>query len=67
MAKIEITMERVQRVAMEFDATEQEIEWLKRGHNPFVKELEDNIENGDLEYDWAACNLDTGQQIVDWE
>lgn len=30
MAKIEITMERVKRVAMEFDATEQEIEWLKK-------------------------------------
>ena len=35
MTRVEITMEKILRVAMEFDATEEQIEMLECGENPF--------------------------------
>ena len=66
MAKVEITMEKTMRVAMEFDATEEQIEMLERGENPFEEEMEKELKNGDIEYDYAAVNQETGLDIKTW-
>ena len=66
MTRIEITMEKTMRVAMEFDATEEQIEMLRYGDNPFADEMEKELSNGDTEYDYAAVDLDTGRDIVAW-
>ena len=67
MRKIEITMEKTMRVAMEFDATEEQIEMLERGENPFEEEMEKELKNGDIEYDYAAVNQETGLDIKTWD
>ena len=67
MAKVEITMEKTIRVAMEFDATEEQIEMLERGENPFAEEMEKELKNGDIEYDYAAVNQETGLDIKTWD
>ena len=67
MAKVEITMEKTMRVAMEFDATEEQIEMLERGKNPFEEEMEKELKNGDIEYDYAAVNQETGLDIKTWD
>lgn len=67
MAKVEITMEKTMRVAMEFDATEEQIEMLERGENPFAEEMEKELKNGDIEYDYAAVNQETGLDIKTWD
>ena len=67
MARIEVTMEKTMRVAMEFEATEKQIEMLACGENPFEEELEKELENGDIEYDYAAVNQETGLDIKPWK
>ena len=67
MAKVEITMEKRCRVAMEFDATEEQIKMLERGENPFAEEMEKELKNGDIEYDYAAVNQGTGLDIKTWD
>ena len=67
MAKVEITMEKTMRVAMEFDSTEEQIEMLERGENPFAEEMEKELKNGDIEYDYAAVNQETGLDIKTWD
>lgn len=66
--KIEITMEQTKRVAMEFDVTEEQLENIKNGENPFFDEMKNEIENGnpDLEYDYSVCD-EVGRTIVDWD
>ena len=66
MAKIEITMEKIMRVAMEFDATDEQIEMLECGENPFEDEMEKRLEHGDIEYDYAVVDQETGLDIVPW-
>lgn len=66
MARVEVTVEKVYRVAMEFEATEEQIESLRYGDNPFSEIMEPELANGDVEYDFAAVNTDTGEQIMDW-
>ena len=66
MRKIEITMEKTMRVAMEFDATEEQIEMLERGENPFWDEMEKELEHGNIEYDYAVVDVDTDEEIVPW-
>lgn len=65
--KIEITMEKTTRVAMEFEATEEQIESLKRGENPFFTQMKNEIESevGEVEYDYTVNDLD-GNEIVPW-
>lgn len=63
--KIEVTFEKRMRVAMEFDATKEQIESLKRGENPFRYEMEKEIASGTVEYDYAVCDL-KGNGIVPW-
>jgi len=67
MPRIEITMEKTLRVAMEFNVTEKEIEQLQCGENPFYEQMERELETGDVEYDYSVVNMDTGKQIVDWD
>lgn len=64
--KVEVTMEKRCRVAMEFDATDEQIAMLKFGRNPFKEELEKELENGNIEYDYAVADED-GAEIVPWD
>ena len=66
MRKIEITMEKTMRVAMEFDATEEQLEMLERGENPFCNEMEKELGHGNVEYDYAVVDVDTDEEIVPW-
>ncbi|MCM1333423.1 MAG: hypothetical protein NC084_06400 [Bacteroides sp.] len=65
--KIEVTMEKVSRIAMGFDATPEQIAMLDRGENPFLDEMEKAIDNGEgvAEYDYAVCD-EHGNTIIDW-
>ena len=67
MTKVEVTMEKTMRVAMEFDATDEQVEMLERGENSFIDEMEKELENGDIEYDYAAVNQETGLDIKTWD
>lgn len=67
MARVEVTMEKTLRVAMEFEATEEDIEMLEMGINPFQDEMEEELKNGDIEYDFAAVNQDRGIMIKEWD
>ena len=67
MAKVEVTMEKTMRVAMEFDATEEDIEMLENGENPFEYIMERELRFGDVEYDFAAVNQETGLDIKTWD
>lgn len=67
MARVEVTMEKTLRVAMEFEATEEDIEMLEMGINPFQDEMEEELKNGDVEYDFAAENQDSGIMIKEWD
>lgn len=64
---IEITMEKTQRVAMTFDATEEQLELLKTGENPFWDVMKKEIDAGagDTEYDYAVCD-ECGKMLLDW-
>ena len=68
MTRVEITMEKILRVAMEFDATEEQIEMLECGENPFLDEMEKELEqeHGYVEYDYAVVDVDTDKEIVPW-
>ena len=68
MTRVEITMEKILRVAMEFDATEEQIEMLECGENPFLFYLEKELEqeHGYVEYDYAVVDVDTDEEIVPW-
>lgn len=65
--KIEITMEKTVRVAMEFDATEEQLKLLENGENPFYEEMKKEIESGagGTEYDYSVCD-ECGETLVDW-
>ena len=68
MTRVEITMEKILRVAMEFDATEEQIEMLECGENPFLDEMEKELEqeHGYVEYDYAVVDVDTDEEIAPW-
>lgn len=65
MAIVEITMEKRVRVCKEFEVTEEQLESLKLGENPFYEDMEADIENGYEEWDYSVCDED-GNTIVDW-
>lgn len=64
--KIEVTMEKTMRVAKVFDATEAQLQALRDGINPFQKDLEADLENGGVEYDYAVDD-EEGRTIVPWD
>ena len=48
-------------------ATEEEIEFLRRGENPFESEFSDEeMEHGDIEWDFAAAD-EYGRTIIGWD
>ena len=65
--KVEITVEKTQRVAMEVEVTEKQLEQLKLGENLFYEDFEKELSNetGDIEYDYSVNDLD-GNEIVSW-
>lgn len=65
--RIEITMEKTTRVAMEIEATEEQIVALKNGKNPFYEQMEKEIKAGagNIEYNYAVNDLG-GNEIVPW-
>ena len=65
--KVEITVVKTQRVAMEVEVTEEQLEQLKLGENPFYEDFEKELSNetGDIEYDYSVNDLD-GNEIVSW-
>ena len=63
--KVEITMEKTMRVAMEFDVTEEQLEQLKSGINPFEAKMEKELKNGNIQYDYTVNDLE-GREIVGW-
>lgn len=65
MQKVEITMERSVRICKEFVVTNEQLEDLKAGINPFHGEFESDLLTGDGDYDFAVCD-EKGMTIVDW-
>lgn len=65
MVKVDITVERTVRVCKEFEVTEAQLMELKDGINPFFDEFENDLFNGDGEYDYYVCDED-GNSLVDW-
>lgn len=63
--KIEITMEKVQRVAMKFDATEEQLQLLNSGKNPFGEVMKKELPSGDVAYDYAVTDED-GETLIGW-
>ena len=45
----------------------EDIEMLEMGINPFQDEMEEELKNGDVEYDFAAVNQDRGITIKEWD
>ncbi len=69
---IEVTVEKRLRVCKEIEATEEEIEFLRRGENPFESEFSDEeMEHGDIEWDFAATDESATDEsdriIIDWD
>lgn len=63
--KVELTMEKTQRVSKVYDVTEEQLDFLKAGINPFKERMEQELEAGVCEYDFAACDV-YGNTVVDW-
>lgn len=65
--KVEITFEKTFRISLDVEATEEQIEMLERGENPFWDLAESKIEaEGEIEYDYAAYDLEEGIEIKSW-
>jgi len=65
MAKIEITFERTQRISKEFEVTEEQLQSLLLGENPFFDELETEVSKGSVEYDYTVHD-EAERCLVDW-
>ena len=65
---VTVALEKTIRVSEEFEATEEQVEMLKRGENPFFDELNRLCEKeSEVEYDFAATDEDSGKTIIDWD
>lgn len=64
---VNITIEKIARICVERDVTEDELNKLKNGENPFQEEMEIELDagHGDIENDYAVCD-EEGRTIVDW-
>jgi len=63
--KVSITLEKTLRVCMDYDVTEEQLEQLKNGDNPFEEEMEKELETGCKSYDYTVCD-EEGKTIIDW-
>jgi hypothetical protein len=66
MAKIEITFEKTQRISKEIEVTEDQLQSLINGENPFFDELESEVGEGDTEYDYTVHD-ENESCLVDWK
>lgn len=62
---VEITVEKVLRASKEIEVTEDQLEKLKNGDNPFKEEMEKEILNGCFDEDFTVCDIN-GDVIVPW-
>lgn len=62
---VEITLERTQRISNQVKVTKEQLLMLERGENPFQEEMEEHLDDGIFEYDYAVCDLE-GNTLVDW-
>lgn len=62
---VEITLEKVLRVSKEVEVTEDQLEKLKNGDNPFKEEMEKEILDNSFDEDFAVCDIN-GDVIVPW-
>lgn len=67
MTNIEVTME--QRMCLEFQATDEEIETLKKGYLPDRIEEEFSKRNwtADAWHDYAVYDCDNQKDLVEWD
>lgn len=65
MTRVEITLEQTKRVSMEFDVTDEQLEMLYSGKNPFMDEMVKELDGGFQEYDYAVNDME-GRTLVDW-
>lgn len=58
---------KIARICVERDVTEDELNKLKNGENPFQEEMEIELDagHGDIENDYAVCD-EEGRTIIDW-
>lgn len=63
--EIEITLERTQRISNQVEVTKEQLQMLESGENPFQEEMEEHLDDGIFEYDYAVCDLE-GNTLVDW-
>lgn len=65
---VSVTLEKAISITQEFEATPEEVKMLKNGENPFFHKMSDicNEECGEVEYDFAATDEDTGETLVEW-
>jgi len=71
MHNIEITMEKVVRVAKFFEVPDSVYEEIKRTNripDDYFNEMEEICEDaeGDTEYDYAVYDEDYGKQLIEW-
>ena len=64
--KVEIVLEEVRRVAMEFEVSEEELKALENSRNPFEHEMMDELPYGYTRYDYTVNDME-GRTLVDWE
>lgn len=67
---ISVTLEKTIRVYKTFEATDEDLRRIEEdGENPFFDEMEKicTEENGEVEYNYAVENEDTGKTLVDWD
>lgn len=63
--KVEITVEQTRRTSKVVEVTEDQLQELKGGINPFYMDMEKEIDNGNVEWDYTVNDLD-GKEIVPW-
>lgn len=63
--RVEITLEQTKRVCMEFDVTDEQLEMLYSGKNPFMDEMVKELDGSFQEYDYAVSDME-GKTLVDW-
>ena len=67
MRNIEMTVEKTMRVSKEMEVTDEDLEMLFCGINKLMDdEMEKELENGDVEYDYTVTDVETEETLVDW-
>ena len=64
--KIELTMERTQRITKVIDISEGQLNQLLSGKNPFYDDFESEFSEGEIEYDYTVHD-ENERCLVDWK